>query len=584
MHARPPRPPAPYPAMASLPADAPPALPDLSAHLTALISLPESTDLDVRLVETFTAQLTGAFPQPLALLHCCTVSNAVPDTSIPVLIPLLVPQISATLPHVRVDPTSLTTLLLRLLAPVSFADILLLASQETILEALSAPSPPIQLLGLSLLSKASASPTEASIVASWIEVLRKVTTMALVDEDTGVSTKAADVLTELLTVDLVATGGNGMVWRRMFSDSGIYALFYALPSWSGEDLGSKRRKTEAQGRLLSLLPRILKLDFELLTRPLHAELEKPHMPGASDTSLLAFTVIHMAQIKDDVMLHMVLIDFFTALLNTVGTLALVFLQTRGVHERTVNLYLDPGAFTDDTLDSMLLESKAADYIAVYTNLFPRDSPLAPLANRVKQHLISSPQDPHSPSLTVLRCIPTATLPGHGIARVIPLSPPRPEYLSTLSTLFSNKALYAEVLASHPEMYAKLLEYAGTAALGPAAMAALDVLEAIALAGSVPTASEWSQEPPIAGVAATGAEELTRHVEVLQFLCADPERFVGGVADPESWAWRVARRRWDLVGSIARQPGAARWKEQLEERYRGGIWGESRSLDIATEEM
>jgi hypothetical protein len=284
----------------------------------------------------------------------------------------------------------------------------------------------------------------------------------------------------------------------------------------------------------------------------------------------------MVKAKEDVMMHLVLVDYYSALLMQPSKRPLAFLQAMQVHERTIKLYIKPGEYTNDMLDQGFLESKAGEYISTFVHRHPDEkiklfdggnqTLLDAIVERASAHLRSSPQDPHTPSLQILSAVSADALAlvGKGVVELIPLMPPSAEYLSTLATLFQQHSLYIAYHVAHPELWSKILDYASTPALAQAALAAMQCLETLA-------STEW------------GVQEMLGEPSIMTWLVSWPDKFVGGAGDRESWAWRVARQRNELVITVlGRIPKDSAWAAVLEKRVRGGVWGKGEGAEVATE--
>lgn len=203
----------------------------------------------------------------------------------------------------------------------------------------------------------------------------------LVSEDTGISSKSLDLLLSLLKVDSPKANGTGLVWRRMLEDRGVYELFFKLCSWDGDALpGGKRAKTEGQGRLLEFVAKLAELDFDAVVASRFPEIEKKFSASAEDPcrGLLDFAARHAIRVDDDVMMHMLLLDFYAALLNSAvpapssAERPLDYLRKSGLHGSTIGRYLAPEAYSDSSLIQGFLESKAAEYMATFASLHPKE--------------------------------------------------------------------------------------------------------------------------------------------------------------------------------------------------------------------
>lgn len=523
----------------------------------------------------------------------------------------------------RQDPTPLTNLLLHLLSAATFTDILPLADQSVILQTLSAPSSPIRNLGLSILQKAALAISDASIVASWSDVIKKLIEVLLVDEDTGIASKATDVLVGLLAVDLPTQVATGLLWRRILEDKGVYEVFFKVCSWNGDKLaGGKKSKTQGQGRLLGLVAKIAALDFDAVATSKLPEIDTKYTGDEGCKGLLEFAVKYAVDIDQDIMMHMLLLDFYTSLLQETGATpelsskALNYLQASGLHGSTIGRYLAPEAYSDDMIDQQFLESKAAEYIATFARLHPTQllsspaptipdhrspkrrrasesapsAPEKPLVNalleRIRFILENNRQNPHAPSLDILSSLPASLLTtdaGKRVASLIPISPPFPEYIDALSNILSkpgnDSSLYNHYLSTHPEMWKKITSYASTLALRDVVLSCMRLIEKLTIVQDS-TGAYW------------GIKEVLNTPGVMSFLISPPQRFAGAARDPTSAAYTVAVRKVEVLETILRVlgraggevPGGEAWKVIVEERLRVGLWGNAAGGEVATMEM
>jgi hypothetical protein len=449
----------------------------------------------------------------------------------------------------------------------------------------------VQQLGLTLLDKASAEPSQAAILASWVDVVKQLVTLSLAARDTTVALHAASVLASILNTDLVGHGGAGVVWRRIFGDESVYRIFFDITSWNGLYIGGRREKTEAQGRLLGLLESVAILDWDLLFHPRFKELEarfctKNDPKDASGFGGLGYYAAkQMIEEKDDVMMHMLLLDFYSKLLSGGGNHAWDCLDSLGLVLHCVTLAVDPERYTQDFLEIGLLQSKASEFVVRICELFPENlnsalintnSPLGQdLLHVIIQHLQeSSPPLPHAPSISILRVLPEQWVVGSSIAQLIPLSPPHPEFLRALASLFRSQSLYEEYISTHPRLWEKIVYYAGTTALADTAVAALEVVDAVV------AAAPW------------GMQVIENAPGAMPLLVDVPDTYLSSRAgaDTEATAWRVHRRRWEVAGNVLRRlPADSPWRAKLEQRVVGGVFGKGGSegvpsAEIATMEM
>ncbi|KAK8081094.1 hypothetical protein PG997_008912 [Apiospora hydei] len=169
------------------------------------------------------------------------------ETNIPPLIPRLLPKITEILKQYQQDPAVLCSLAVKLLGPVSFTQVLSMASEEALIQALRSPAPSANLLAMAILEKAARSPADAAILAMMNNIISAFITTWLSAPQVGVGEKGTKVLGDLLDTDCDAPPlshgvqssttlngmeiavrnkppGQGLMWRRIFHDRDIYAL------------------------------------------------------------------------------------------------------------------------------------------------------------------------------------------------------------------------------------------------------------------------------------------------------------------------------------------------------------------------
>lgn len=273
--------------------------------------------------------------QPLdeKLLDSCHAFLATQLLQQPDKLTILVTRLSRLLSSFQQDPTPIVRLLSRLIEPFTFTDVLALKPPVDFVAGLHKDALPFNLLVLQILQKAATSAKDAAIFAGMPEVVHALVTLWLSTPDMGVAETSSNVILDLLKVDrqtgdgsaavvddeYVLSQGQGLMWRRIFDDKDIYSLLYSLPSLKTADDGlSKREKTTSQARILALLPRIGALDWTYLVRSHHSEVESRY--GSKDAlGLLNFACEHMVDYKEDVLLHISLVNFFTELIREIKT-------------------------------------------------------------------------------------------------------------------------------------------------------------------------------------------------------------------------------------------------------------------------
>ncbi|KAJ6002305.1 hypothetical protein N7499_001831 [Penicillium canescens] len=427
----------------------------VKSHL-AQVQQDPSTALDVALIEKLQLQLIES-TDPL-----------VPAT--------LLSQISALLPILQEDPTPLTTLGIKATTNFSFTDLQSVDPPVNLIAGFKAPSPPINLLALSLLAKAGKSSSEAAIVAGDSELVASLVELWLSTSSTEVAQAALETLWALLEIDVAShletgepepTGdhaqtGQGLMWRRVFKDKDVYGLLFGLCSLRNEAPGdlSKRERTIAQGRLLALLGKAGRLRWDMISTAQIPEVEAKYQ---SD-SILHFATCQMVQ-ESDVLMHMTLLSFFRELLDieapglharsyvhsasTFSSPALDFLVAQKLHSKVLSYYLDDSKL--DPVDLIYLSGPVMAYVSRYAELYPNHLLQSPatvldgIVSTINRSLaIPAIQWAHGESptghLAVLASLPRVLLVEagkHGANPVlaIPTDPANDEALDVLAKIF-----------------------------------------------------------------------------------------------------------------------------------------------------
>lgn len=522
---------------------------EVRKHLAEVAADPAKA-LDERLLETFEGQILGMtldphITHPVHRLRLGTVGGIEDADRTAIL-----NQISELLPTLRQDPSLVTAFVEILIRPQNFTFDRVLAIQPAIdfAAGLTSSSLPINSATLSLLSKAQHGRGHSEIVAGRPEVVAALIRLWLCTADTAIADKAQKVLLGLLhahDVPLADETGlqqekvfyEGLMWRRVFRDKDIYGSIFALCSLATagrEGQPTKREKTVAQARLLDL---ILQIDCEALRISQFSNIEEQY--GVKNGGLLDFVTLHMVDYKDDVLMHMTLIDFYTNYLSSTfhsrsivdcssnSSKALDFLLEKGLHARSMSYYLEPD---NKSLDFTWLYNSSANYLSTYCSNYPTHllntssstvdvihtrlwsvfdglSSSQWAQNTAPTHdlhvLVSLPRiallqniDHFSP-LFLIRAWPAntdafgalamvfhgGTIPGRSDVRVVDKT--RAEEASAA------RALYFRYLENFPHFWTQVVKAAETVALNETALAAIDLI------GAVITA-EWAPLPANVG--------------------------------------------------------------------------------------
>ncbi|KAL2786593.1 hypothetical protein BJX66DRAFT_27960 [Aspergillus keveii] len=425
---------------------------EVTAHLQQVQSDP-STPLDQALLDKLKLELIE------------TTDRRVPAQ--------LLTQISQLLPVLQEDPTPVTTLGIKSAAYFNFTDLRAVDPPINFIAGFQAPSPPINLLALALLSKAGHTPSDAAIVAGDPELVTSLVELWLSTSSTAVAQAAFDALWALLEVDLASTlengeqsedasGGQGLMWRRVFTDKDVYGRLFAFCSLTEPGPGglSKREKTVAQGRLMGFLVKAGQLRWESISCSQISDIETKYR----SKSLLHFAACEMVD-KSDVLMHMTQLSFFRDLLeieapnltsrtfvqsaSTFSSPALEFLISQDIHNTLLAYYLDESKL--DAVDLSFLCGPIMAYVAQYAELYPNhflQNPPA-LLDRILSRinasfLVSSSQWAHGPTpsgqLNVLSSLPRVLLveankKGTNPVLALPTNPPNQEVFNALGKIF-----------------------------------------------------------------------------------------------------------------------------------------------------
>ncbi|CAG8899954.1 unnamed protein product [Penicillium egyptiacum] len=398
------------------------------------------------------------------------------ESTDPVVPATLLSQISELLPILKEDPTPITTLGIRATAYFSFTDLQSVDPPINLVAGFKAPSLPINLLALSLLAKAGQKYSEAAIVAGDSDLVASLVELWLSTSSGEVAQAALDTLWVLLEVDVAnhlengeyehtggeSHAGQGLLWRRVFTDKDVYGLLFGLCSLQSDAPGclSKRERTLAQGRLMTLLVKAGKLRWDIISTAQVPEIEAKYQ----SSSLLHFATCHMVQVGD-VLMHMTLLNFFRELLeiggpglvarssvqstSTFSSPALDFLVEYKLHSQVLTYYLDESKL--DSVDLLYLSGPVMAYVARYAEMYPNhllqnpSTLLDGIISRINRSLaIPTAQWAHGEvptgHLAILASLPRVLLVEagkHGANPVlaIPTNPPNGEALDVLAKIF-----------------------------------------------------------------------------------------------------------------------------------------------------
>ncbi|KAK1759022.1 hypothetical protein QBC47DRAFT_315014 [Echria macrotheca] len=299
-------------------------LDELDQHLDDLVRDP-SLPLNAKLFDDVELQLTESNTPPIVIRF--------------------LPKLTTILKQYTQDPAILASLTIKLLRPVSFTQILSLASEESLIQALDSPAPAANILAMTVIHKAAASPADAAILSAMNGLVAALIRRWLAAPQVEVGQKGGKVLGDILDIDcplppppppsngapqteivLRKAPGQGRMWDRIFGDRTTYMLLLDLCSGRHPDTsGNAHQLSLAQGRLLRILPRLAALNLDVLTHSNSAAATPVHLTnghgGASSPpaphrgeGLLPFAALRMVD-KTDVLMHLSLVDFFEAFVS-----------------------------------------------------------------------------------------------------------------------------------------------------------------------------------------------------------------------------------------------------------------------------
>ncbi|KAK0641959.1 hypothetical protein B0T16DRAFT_461982 [Cercophora newfieldiana] len=266
------------------------------------------------------------------------------ESNIPPLVVRFLPKLTAILKQYKEDPTVIVSLTVKLLSPVSFTQVLSLASEESLIQALDSPAPAANILAMTVIHKAAASPADAAILSAMPQLVAAFIRRWLASPQVEVGQKGGKVLGDLLDIDcelppppppsardaprteivLRRAPGQAKLWRLLFLEKGAYMFLLALCSGRHPDTNDAHQLSLAQGRLLRLLPRLAALNFQAVSRSAFTATTPVNLTnghGGDATSgprpcegLLQFAALRMVD-KSDVLMHLSWVYFFEAFLS-----------------------------------------------------------------------------------------------------------------------------------------------------------------------------------------------------------------------------------------------------------------------------
>ncbi|KAF1842066.1 uncharacterized protein K460DRAFT_420026 [Cucurbitaria berberidis CBS 394.84] len=553
-------------------------------------------------------------------------------------------QIAALLPKLQQDPSALTHFITKLAEPYRFDDI-----KDVDFEVgLDVQATPFHSLILTLLEKATASSVDAQALANRPGVMSSIVRLWLCAQDAGVATQAENLLTALLKISKneplsaepeapLHTYGTGPMWRRLFGDRDIISLYYQYTSPKQLTspplpLLNQRDKTIAQARLLSWLPRVGVMDWNAVvsSHGLDVEREAGLREGQG---LLHYAAMKMVDTEDDMLMHMTLIHFFSALITSVKTkphlthydssLSLDFVKEEGIHKGIIDFHTSdsPG------IEHSFLSTRTAQYISDYASNYPENFENSPDLSVVRNYVHRNIRKCEARDLNIIASMPRSTLvPRRSSGLVwddcvildLPITRTNPDALKTLATIFHGppkeeitypqvetvgtepkrtltESVFARVLtalfyAKKPSMFSDIVTHIETIAMQENALAALALVRAFITAS-------WSTEslPDIIPENDPTYARLNSFPSSGLALILDPSisggvlpsllkpattysNLVGGRGDAENAAYQVAMAKFALLNTLGKrleeEGGRQDVLAMVRRRVSEGPWGVS----------
>lgn len=221
--------------------------------------------------------------------------------SLPV-IPKLLPKLISILFKLQQDPTTIVSLSIKLIKPLSFTDILSFSNEDSLILALQSPSPAANKLALHVIGKASNTTSSVALLSVMKNLVTQLIRTWLSTPDVGVADLAGAIILTGLKNDcehpvpirkdsgeweIHAEPGQGLLWRRIFFDKDILDTVFNLCShFSPLD---SRQKSLAQSRLSAIAPQLAQVNFALVSNATLPEVESRY----GSKSFLDFVALRM---------------------------------------------------------------------------------------------------------------------------------------------------------------------------------------------------------------------------------------------------------------------------------------------------
>jgi hypothetical protein len=363
--------------------------------------------------------------------------------------------------------------------------------------------------------------------------------------DASLSQAAARVLVRSLEAEDDA-------WKRVLRDRDVYGLILGICQAGRDDVVTLdyEAKSYAQTRLLEVLARLARLNWSAVTHSQLADVEAKYGLREGE-GLVQFAVLRMVDWRKDPSMHIMLINFFVAILdrspddrgNKTTSPALEFLMETGIHDEILKRYSfeadDEHISQDMPWAHSILYPSLAQYVSTFLSNYPDSESFAANIKDILNHITQSLQNARwsQPStavwqdLTVLITVPPTHLrSSRSPLFLIPIETPSKAGLDALGAIFHGRerdptsadgalleTLFRRYADLHPTFVEKLLAHADRPDAPELSVAALECLR------NIVSAPGWRGARALMG--------LRRSPLVVDFLSGFVER-------PAYWSHRA----------------------------------------------
>ncbi|KAK5462633.1 hypothetical protein LTS15_002345 [Exophiala xenobiotica] len=292
--------------------------PQVFSHLDAVQAQPKTVLLDEELLRRAERSLDASTPKSLLWQLLATGEKLLQD--------------------LQQEPRPLTRLLERNVSLLPFDELKTTISTEKLEEGLTSPSISVQLLCLAYLRKAADSPSGATFVAASSSLVQCLFTIWLSSESTEVAERSLEGIEALLAVDnhtsvtvlasedrLDEAQGQGLLWRRVFTDPDVYSILFEWTSLRSSKRDVKTKKglqsvTISQARLFDFIARMASYNWAAISTSSLPAIEAKFIVARGDSQpfggLLRYAASYMVD-QSDILMEVLRQNFFMELLGTI---------------------------------------------------------------------------------------------------------------------------------------------------------------------------------------------------------------------------------------------------------------------------